>query len=65
MAGPLASIDWPCTHCDVKVPLPVTIASSETIYDARGKATGVHLTPHVDTTAAYAHLVDAHLVVEP
>lgn len=61
----VATITWPCTHCDVKVPLPVTIASSETIRDARGKATGVYLTPHVDTTDAYTHLVDEHLVVEP
>ena len=61
----VATITWPCTHCGVQVQLPVTTTGSETIRDARGKATGVHLTPHVDTTDAYTHLVDEHLVVEP
>ena len=57
---------WPCTHCDVQLPLPVSVKSSgETIRDESGKAIGITLTPDVDTAPAIAHLVDAHLVAEP
>jgi len=58
------TVTWPCTHCDVQVPLPATVKSSDTIRDDSGEAIGITLTPEVDTAPAIAHLVDAHLVAE-